>query len=178
MSPTTIQRTIWLAAITLIVAVAALAFARRSGSGHPPIPGAVGPYYTSRAAPYGPSASRRTACGETFTSKLQGIAHPTLPCGVKVYILFRGHEVLTEVPPPTRTVDVVVVEPEGFRGFLAAKVLRERFPTLPIICASIAPPSARTAELRPLAYLQKPFTLGELKRELARALPASSSSAA
>ena len=89
-----------------------------------------------------------------------------------------GHEVLTEVPPPTRTVDVVVVEPEGFRGFLAAKVLRERFPTLPIICASIAPPSARTAELRPLAYLQKPFTLGELKRELARALPASSSSAA
>ena len=97
MSPTTIQRTIWLAAITLIVAVAALAFARRSGSGHPPIPGAVGPYYTSRAAPYGPSASRRTACGETFTSKLQGIAHPTLPCGVKVYILFRGHEVLTEV---------------------------------------------------------------------------------
>ena len=98
MSPTTIQRTIWLAAITLIVAVAALAFARRSGSGHPPIPGAVGPYYTSRAAPYGPpSASRRTACGEAFTSRLQGIAHPTLPCGVKVYILFRGHEVLTEV---------------------------------------------------------------------------------
>jgi len=96
-SPTTIQRTIWLAAITLIVAVAALAFARRSGSGHPPIPGAVGPYYTSRAAPYGPSASRRTACGEAFTSRLQGIAHPTLPCGVKVYILFRGHEVLTEV---------------------------------------------------------------------------------
>ena len=97
MSPTTIQRTIWLAAITLIVAVAALAFARRSGSGHPPIPGAVGPYYTSRAAPYGPSAGRRTACGEAFTSRLQGIAHPTLPCGVKVYILFRGHEVLTEV---------------------------------------------------------------------------------
>src|SRR5205814_495145 len=90
-SPTTIQRTIWLAAITLIVAVAALAFARRSGSGHPPIPGAVGPYYTSRAAPYGPGPSRRrTACGEPFTSSLRGIAHPTLPCGVKVYLLFRG----------------------------------------------------------------------------------------
>jgi rare lipoprotein A (peptidoglycan hydrolase) len=97
-SPTTIQRTFWLAAITLIVAVAALAFARRSGGGHPAIPGAVGPYYTSRAAPYGPSAGhRRTACGQAFTSKLQGIAHPTLPCGVKVYILFQGHDVLTEV---------------------------------------------------------------------------------
>src|SRR5207253_7287014 len=79
-NPTTIQRTIWLAAITLIVAVAALAFARRSGSGHPAIPGAVGPYYTSRAAPYGPSAGQhRPACGEAFTAKLRVIAHPTLP---------------------------------------------------------------------------------------------------
>jgi hypothetical protein len=97
-SPTTIQRTVWLAAMTLIVVVAALALARRSGSGHPAIPGAVGPYYTSRAAPIAPTAGhRRTACGEAFTSKLQGIAHPTLPCGVKIYVLFRGHAVLTEV---------------------------------------------------------------------------------
>ena len=98
MNPTTIQRTIWLAAITLIVAVAALAFARRSGSGHPAIPGAVGPYYTSRAAPYGPSAAHpRTACGDAFTTKTQGIAHPVLPCGVKIYIRFHGKEVLTQV---------------------------------------------------------------------------------
>ena len=88
-----------------------------------------------------------------------------------------GHEVLTELPTPTRSLDVVVVESESFRGFLAAQVLRERFPDLPIICASIAPPSARTAELRPLAYLQKPFTLGQLERELTRALPASSDGA-
>ena len=88
-----------------------------------------------------------------------------------------GHEVLTELPTPTRSLDVVVVESESFRGFLAAQVLRERFPDLPIICASIAPPSARTAELRPLAYLQKPFTLGELERALTRALPASSDAA-
>ena len=98
MSPTTVQRTVWLAGITLIVAVAALALARRSGSGHPAIPGAVGPYYTSRAAPYGPTAGhRRTACGDAFTVQLEGIAHPTLPCGVKIYILFRGHQVLTQV---------------------------------------------------------------------------------
>lgn len=88
-----------------------------------------------------------------------------------------GHEVLTEVPPPTRAVDLVVVEPEGFRSFLTAQVLRERFPKLPIICASIAPPSSKSAELRPVAYLQKPFTLGELKRELTRAMPASSDAA-
>ncbi len=98
MSPTTLQRTFWLAAITLIVAIAALALARRSGSGQPAIPGAVGPYYVSRAAPYAPTnAHQRTACGQAFTAKLQGIAHPTLPCGVKIYILFRGQAVLTEV---------------------------------------------------------------------------------
>ena len=98
MSSTVVQRAVWLAAITLIVGLAALALARRSGGGHENVPGAVGAYYTSRAAPYEPTAShRRTACGEPFTLKLQGIAHPTLPCGVKIYIRFGGKQVLTEV---------------------------------------------------------------------------------
>jgi rare lipoprotein A (peptidoglycan hydrolase) len=98
MSPTTAQRIVWMGGITLLIAIAALAFARRSGSGGAPLPGAVGPYYTGRAAPYSPSAGhRRTACGELFTASLEGVAHPTLPCGVKIYILFRGHHVLTQV---------------------------------------------------------------------------------
>jgi hypothetical protein len=101
-TPTTLQRVAWLAAITLIVAVAALALARRNAGGSHKIPGAVPVpgigYYTSRAAPYGPTAGhRRTACGEPFTKKTQGIAHPVLPCGVKVYIRFHGKEVLTQV---------------------------------------------------------------------------------
>jgi rare lipoprotein A len=103
-SPTVLQRAVWLAGITLVVAVAALALARRdAGGGHNipgavPVPGTQGGYYTSRAAPYGPSAGhRRTACGEAFTSETQGIAHPVLPCGVKIYIRFRGKEVLTQV---------------------------------------------------------------------------------
>ena len=104
MSPTTLQRTVWLAGITLVVAVAALALARRdAGGGHNlpgavPVPGSASGYYTSRAAPYGPTPGhRRTACGDAFTSKLQGIAHPVLPCGVKIYIRFHGKEVLTQV---------------------------------------------------------------------------------
>jgi DNA-binding response OmpR family regulator len=87
-----------------------------------------------------------------------------------------GHEVLNEVSTPAVRLDVVVLEPESSRSFLAAQVLRERFPELPIIVSSIAPPSSRTAELRPLAYLQKPFRLGELQHALVRAVPASSSS--
>ena len=92
-----IQRTAWLAAIALLVGLAALALAHRSG-GHEAVPGGVGTYYTARAAPYGPTPShRRTACGEAFTAQLEGVAHPVLPCGVKLYIRFGGKHVLTEV---------------------------------------------------------------------------------
>ncbi len=104
MSPTNVQRMVWLAGITLIVAVAALALARRDAGGHRDLPRAVSVpgtkngYYTARAAPYGPTPShRRTACGGPFTKKTEGVAHPVLPCGVKIYIRFHGREVLTEV---------------------------------------------------------------------------------
>lgn len=104
MRPTTLQRMVWLAGITLIVAVAALALARRDAGGRHSLPGAVpvpaSPtgYYTSHAAPYGPSPGhRRTACGDAFTTELQGVAHPVLPCGVKIYLRFGGKEVLTQV---------------------------------------------------------------------------------
>jgi rare lipoprotein A (peptidoglycan hydrolase) len=103
-SPASLQRTLWLAGITLVVAVAALALARRDAGGGHDLPGAVpvrgtaSGYYTSRAAPYAPSADHpRTACGDAFTAKTQGIAHPVLPCGVKIYIRFHGREVLTQV---------------------------------------------------------------------------------
>ena len=92
-----VQRTAWLAAVALLVGLAALALARRS-RGHEAVPGGVGSYYTARAAPYGPTPShRRTACGEAFTTQLEGVAHPTLPCGVKIYVRFGGRQVRTEV---------------------------------------------------------------------------------
>ena len=120
MTPSSLQRVGWLAAITLIVAVAALALARRdAGGGHTipgavPVPGTVNGYYTARAAPYGPTANHpRTACGEPFTSSTQGISHPVLPCGVKIYLEFRGREVLTQVvdhghTAPGRVFDVTL----------------------------------------------------------------------
>jgi rare lipoprotein A (peptidoglycan hydrolase) len=94
----------WLAAITLVVAVAALALARRDAGGgqkNPaaiPVPGTANGYYTARAAPYAPTAGHsRTACGEPFTKETQGIAHPVLPCGVKIYIRYHGRVALTQV---------------------------------------------------------------------------------
>jgi hypothetical protein len=104
-SPSVVQRLVWLAGITLVVAVGALALSRRDAGGGQgdipgsvPVPGTPSGYYASRAAPYAPTPRhRRTACGEPFTERLQGVAHPVLPCGVKIYIRFNGKDVLTQV---------------------------------------------------------------------------------
>jgi rare lipoprotein A (peptidoglycan hydrolase) len=104
-STTFVQRAVWLVGICFVAVIAAVAIARRgSESSDKNLPGAVpvlgtpSGYYTGRAAPYSPSPTHpRTACGERFTAKTQGVAHPVLPCGVRVYIRFRGKEVLTQV---------------------------------------------------------------------------------
>jgi len=101
---TLVQRAVWLAGITLVAAIAALAITRRDAGTNRSLPGAVvvpgtkNGYYTARAAPYGPTATRRrTACGKPFLKTTEGVAHPVLPCGVRLYIRFQGREVLTQV---------------------------------------------------------------------------------
>jgi rare lipoprotein A (peptidoglycan hydrolase) len=101
---TLLQRAVWLAGITLVAAIAALALTRRDGDSSTDLPSAVvvpgteNGYYTGRAAPYGPSEQRRrTACGQPFLKNTEGVAHPVLPCGVRLYIRFHGREVLTQV---------------------------------------------------------------------------------
>jgi rare lipoprotein A (peptidoglycan hydrolase) len=103
-SPTSVQRAVWLVGVCFVAVIAAVALTRRGGSsdtnlpGAVPVPGTKNGYYTGRAAPYSPSAAHpRTACGQTFTDKTQGVAHPVLPCGVRLYIRFHGKEVLTQV---------------------------------------------------------------------------------
>jgi rare lipoprotein A (peptidoglycan hydrolase) len=103
-SPQLVQRALWLAGITLVAAVAALAITRRDTGSSRNLPGAIAVpgtkngYYTAKAAPYGPTAAhRRTACGKPFLKTPEGVAHPVLPCGVRLYIRFQGREVLTQV---------------------------------------------------------------------------------
>ena len=104
MNPTLVQRALWLAGITLIAAIVALAITRRDAGSNRNLPGAIAVpgtengYYTAKAAPYGPTAAhRRTACGKPFLSTTEGVAHPVLPCGVRLYVRFQGREVLTQV---------------------------------------------------------------------------------
>lgn len=104
MSPAFVQRAVALVAICFVAVIGAVALTHRGGGSDDnlpsavPVPGTKNGYYTGRAAPYAPSAAHpRTACGEPFTNKTEGVAHPVLPCGVRLYIRFHGHEVLTQV---------------------------------------------------------------------------------
>ena len=104
MNPQLVQRAVWLAGITLIAAIVAVAITRRDFGNNRNLPGAVvvpgtqNGYYIAKAAPYGPTATRRrTACGKPFLKTTEGVAHPVLPCGVRLYIRFHGREVLTQV---------------------------------------------------------------------------------
>lgn len=100
------RRVLILAAIALLGGV--LAFAASSWAGgedeqtttraveQVPVPGAG--WYQSLAAPYPPSSKReRTACGHELGPRTLGVAHPVLPCGVKIFIAYRDKLVLTQV---------------------------------------------------------------------------------
>jgi rare lipoprotein A (peptidoglycan hydrolase) len=97
-------RAVALAAIALLAGVVAFAAASRNGDETKPentvrpvpVPGAD--WYRSLAAPYPPSTKRvRTSCGQPLGPKTLGVAHPVLPCGVKLFIAYNDKIVLTQV---------------------------------------------------------------------------------
>jgi hypothetical protein len=55
-------------------------------------------YDSAFATWYGPGFfGNRTACGQTLTEDLQGVAHRTLPCGTQVSILYGGRTLVVPV---------------------------------------------------------------------------------
>lgn len=58
-----------------------------------PVP--AGPWHDVVAGSYAPK--KRTACGVRTTAHTAGVAHPVLPCGVKLYIRYGDKTVLTQV---------------------------------------------------------------------------------
>jgi rare lipoprotein A (peptidoglycan hydrolase) len=87
--------------VALFAAIVAVALGSSKLSDSPEradLPRPAATWYRALAAPYGPSTSdARTACGQRLTGETLGVAHPVLPCGVKVYIAYEGTRVLTQV---------------------------------------------------------------------------------
>jgi hypothetical protein len=102
--PDLAQRQISIAAVALLAMVVGLALASQRG-GSPavrlpePVPAPDGGWYHARAAATGRDLEPggTTACGHRVMGSTMGIAHPVLPCGVKLYIGYRDDEVLTQV---------------------------------------------------------------------------------
>jgi rare lipoprotein A (peptidoglycan hydrolase) len=86
-----------LGAVALIAIALALALTHHSHHTSN-LPAAAGDWYSALAAPYAPSKGRsKSACGVAIGAKTIGVAHPVLPCGVKLYVQFDGKQVLTQV---------------------------------------------------------------------------------
>jgi DNA-binding response OmpR family regulator len=99
--------------------------------------------------------------------------HPDLRALLEAIVRRTGHEPvgqgeLTDDDAPA----VMILEPASADGLAAAARLRRRLENLPIICTSVSPPSANVRDLRPVAYLVKPFRLGELEAAIVSALAA------
>jgi hypothetical protein len=86
-----------LAAVALLAATIAFALGDL-GNGHGPrTPNAVGDF-VAEAGSAGPAAfGHHTACGGVLQASTYGIAHPTLPCGARIIIDYKGQRVLTQV---------------------------------------------------------------------------------
>jgi DNA-binding response OmpR family regulator len=97
--------------------------------------------------------------------------HPDLRALLEAIVRRTGHEPvgqgeLTDDDAPA----VMILEPASADSLAAAARLRRRLENLPIICTSVSPPSPNTRDLRPVAYLVKPFRLGELEAAIVSAL--------
>ena len=91
------QREVALAAVALLAGVIALVIASKTRSDSSELPAAYGSY-PARARPAGPDVvGKRTECGTVIRPKTQGVAHPVLPCGARLYITYTGKHVLTQV---------------------------------------------------------------------------------
>jgi hypothetical protein len=97
------QRAIALAAAALLAGVLAVAIARPGASPSyagvlpEPVAAADGAWYEALAGVDYARLPRRSACGYRLTAKTLGVAHPTLPCGARLYILRGGRQVLTQI---------------------------------------------------------------------------------
>jgi rare lipoprotein A (peptidoglycan hydrolase) len=95
--PALATRELTLAGLALLAAAVVLAVLARGRHEHSTSPQPVGSF-VALAGSSGPAAfGRKTACGGRITADTEGISHPTLPCGARIFITFRHHTVLVPV---------------------------------------------------------------------------------
>jgi rare lipoprotein A (peptidoglycan hydrolase) len=83
--------------VVLLAAVAALAVHAQLDDSTPAEPAAIGSFTALAGAAGEGMIGHRTSCGGVLTPDTEGIAHPTLPCGARIFVTFDGRTVLAQV---------------------------------------------------------------------------------
>jgi rare lipoprotein A len=97
-SPRLAQREIALAGVALLAAVVALALVLGRSDSDSSLPKPAGSWYTALAGVRQVGGiGKRTACGQLLTADTNGVSHPVLPCGAKIFLSYGGRNVLTQV---------------------------------------------------------------------------------
>jgi rare lipoprotein A len=117
------MRVIALAGVALLAGAISLALTAGDRDHSRALPEPSGSY-TALAGSSGPAAvGRRTACGDVLHADTEGVAHPVLPCGVRIYVTYDHKHVLTQVIDrgpyvPGRTFDLTdaLARRLGLRG--------------------------------------------------------------
>ncbi len=95
--PALAPREIAFGGLAVLAGAVALAVAAQRDHHAPSGPKAVGSF-AALAGSSGPQVfGRKSACGGVITAQTEGISHPTLPCGARIFITFDGRTVLTDV---------------------------------------------------------------------------------
>jgi rare lipoprotein A (peptidoglycan hydrolase) len=93
-NPALVRRQLALGGVALLAALGALSHGRAPAvvGGGAASASSVAPdvrWYEALAGAYGQGLyGRTTACGVTLTRETRGIAHPVLPCGAKILVLY------------------------------------------------------------------------------------------
>lgn len=98
------MRVAGLAAAALLAGVFAVALSEAAGGEGSevearPVAGPSGRWASARVGVAGPVSSqgRPGDCGWLIEARTQGVVHPVLPCGAKLFVDFRGRQALTRV---------------------------------------------------------------------------------
>lgn len=117
------HRELVLAGVAILAAVVAVAFAVGRSQTAGALPRPVGAWYGALAGVRATGVGERTACGELLRADTNGISHPVLPCGAKVFVRYGDRTVLTQVIDrgpyvPGRTIDLTegLAAKLGLRG--------------------------------------------------------------
>jgi rare lipoprotein A (peptidoglycan hydrolase) len=86
-----------LAVRELSLAAVALAVTAQTRHHEKTGPQPVGSYVALAGSSGAAAFGRKTACGGVITQDTEGVAHPTLPCGARIFVTFHGRTVLVPV---------------------------------------------------------------------------------